>query len=688
MKPNGIPAIPSTIVTLERTGVRKRRVPAHLQYLAYGVKRCIPGRTVLAATVIACGFLDGTSTVGGGQAPAPSGQAGEMARIHGRVTDQTGGVVPGVELTLRYIENNISKTTVSNDFGEFEFIGLTQGKYELSAAMAGFETFRKTVSIGPGGNLAINPVLKVGAPTNVIEVASTAAAIQVKSYAVAAPSRSFRLAHLPNWHDPNFNTEAYDHIVDNSFIQVADDARSTFSIDVDTASYSNLRRFLSDGELPPEDAVRIEELINYFPYSHPNPLGDQPFEVSLEMASAPWNPAHRLLAIGIQGREVDMENRPGGNFVFLIDVSGSMRSPAKLPLLKQGLRFLVEQFAERDRISMVVYAGASELVLPPTSGANKAGILEALESLEAGGSTNGGEGIQLAYDLATQNFLEGGINRVILATDGDFNVGITNQGDLTRLIQEKAKSNVFLTVLGFGTGNLKDSTMEKLADRGNGNYAYIDSLPEARKVLVEEMGATLVTIAKDVKIQVEFNPVEIEAFRLIGYENRLLEHQDFNDDRKDAGEIGAGHSLTVLYELVPIGQEGREPRTDPLRYQATTELTGNAFSGKLMLLKLRYKDPESEKSRLLEIPVYDDTRTFQGTTDDFRFAAAVAGFGMLLRASPYKGDATFDHVLSWAQDALGTDPGGYRQGFLQRGRKAKPVNPLSQLVHEARGPGS
>ena len=363
------------------------------------------------------------------------------------------------------------------------------------------------------------------------------------------------------------NTEDYEHVVDNPFLRVRDEPLSTFSVDVDTASYANVRRFLDHGTLPPKDAVRIEEMLNYFPYDDPPPTGDAPVAVHVEAAACPWSQGHRLARIGLTARPVGREGRPPSNLVFLIDVSGSMTDANKLPLLKSALRAMVGRLGENDRVAIVVYAGASGLVLPSTSCQEKAKIVAALDGLESGGSTNGGAGIQLAYDQAVANFLNGGTNRVILATDGDFNVGIASQGELVRMIEAKAKSGVFLTVLGVGMGNLKDATLEQLADKGNGHYAYIDSLREARKVLVEELGSTLVTVAKDVKVQVEFNPAKVGAYRLIGYENRLLRAQDFNDDTKDAGEVGAGHHVTALYELVPPGKEGDIPAVDPLEFQ-------------------------------------------------------------------------------------------------------------------------
>lgn len=473
---------------------------------------------------------------------------------------------------------------------------------------------------------------------------------------------------------PGHNTEAYANIVENPFTRATDEPLSTFSIDVDTASYSNVRRFLEQGTLPPPDAVRIEELVNYFDYAYAPPEDrSKPFAAHVTVAGCPWNAEHRLVRIGLKGWEMAKTERPASNLVFLIDVSGSMQPENKLPLVRQALRLLAHQLDERDRVAMVVYAGSSGLVLPSTPGNERETILDAIDRLDAGGSTNGGAGIQLAYRIAVENFLKGGANRVILATDGDFNVGITNEGDLTRLIEEKAKSGVFLTVLGFGLGNLKDATMEHLADKGNGNYAYIDTLNEARKVLVEQMSGTLVTIAKDVKIQVEFNPAQVGAYRLIGYENRVLAARDFNDDTKDAGEIGAGHAVTALYEIVPAGTPADTAPVDPLRYQQTPGLSDAAASGELMTLKLRYKAPDGDTSELLTFPVNDTGVEWELADPDFKFAASVASFGMLLRSSAHKGSATFDTVRAWAESGLGGDPSGYRTEFLELVGKAKGI---------------
>jgi len=473
----------------------------------------------------------------------------------------------------------------------------------------------------------------------------------------------------------SFNTEAYDRIVDNDFRKVLDHPLSTFSVDVDTASYANVRRFLKQKMLPPKDAVRIEELVNYFTYNYSGPTGEHPFAVHMETASAPWKTDHRLVRIGLKGKEIPPSSRPAANLVFLVDVSGSMEPANKLPLLKKSMKMLVNNLSNKDRVAIVVYAGSSGLVLPSTTSDKKGVILGALENLRAGGSTNGGEGIVLAYKVASENFIKSGINRVILATDGDFNVGVTSQGDLIRLIEEKAKSGVFLSVLGFGMGNYKDSMLEKLADKGNGNYAYIDSDQEAKKVLMEQMGGTLMTIAKDVKIQIEFNPQQVAAYRLIGYENRILANEDFNNDAKDAGEIGAGHTVTALYEVILPGGDVPSPSVDPLKYQKKPEnLSASKETKEMFTVKLRYKKPNENKSTLLSLPFTDSGQAYSNATADFKFAAAVASFGMLLRDSPHKGNVTFDGALELAREGKGSDKEGYRAEFIQLVEEAKTIS--------------
>ncbi|MBI2922492.1 MAG: VWA domain-containing protein [Planctomycetes bacterium] len=471
--------------------------------------------------------------------------------------------------------------------------------------------------------------------------------------------------------DPVFDAEQYAPLVDNPFFSPNRDPLSTFSIDVDTAAYANVRHFLNAGQLPPPDAVRGEELINYFHYRYAPPAGTEPFSVALEVHAAPWEPKHRLVRIGLQGREIEMREAPAANLVFLVDVSGSMGSEDKLPLVQKSLRLLVEKLRAQDKVALVVYAGNAGLVLPPTSGSEQGTILAAIDQLSAGGSTNGGEGIELAYRLAGENFVKDGINRVLLCTDGDFNVGVSSEGDLVRLIEEKRSSGVFLSVLGFGTGNLADARMQQLADKGNGNASYIDSLSEARKVLVEQATGTLITIAKDVKIQVEFNPAKVAAYRLIGYENRMLAAQDFNDDRKDAGEIGAGHQVTALYEIVPAGTEAPiAVPADPLKYQKPADATPGAAFDELLTVKLRFKAPDGDVSVKTEFTLADPGVNAPASSDDFEFAAAVAAFGMCLRDSEYRGAANFGLVRELALAGIGDDPQGHRKEFVELVRRA------------------
>jgi len=471
-----------------------------------------------------------------------------------------------------------------------------------------------------------------------------------------------RRPHVAGGGQPGWNREQYDYIAENGFRSVRDHPLSTFSIDVDRASYSNIRRFLlKEHRLPPVDAVQVEEMINYFSYDYELPRGDDPVGITTELGVAPWNPDHRLLRIGLASRPVVTEELPPSNLVFLLDVSGSMQSEDKLPLVKRSLRLLVDQLRPQDRVAIVVYAGAAGLVLEPTPGNRKGRILDAIDRLEAGGSTAGGAGLQLAYRVAQSSFLRKGNNRVILATDGDFNVGQSSDAAMIRLIEERRGQGTFLTVLGFGTGNLQSAKMQAIAQHGNGNYAYIDSMEEARKVLVGEVGGTLLTVAQDVKIQVEFNPAHVDAYRLVGYENRLLAAEDFNDDRKDAGDMGAGHRVTALYEIVPTDGHAGDGRVDPLRYQGRSDISRRGRSSELAFVRVRYKRPRGKQSRLIEKPVGLDVSS---PSDDFQFASAVAGFGMLLRSSEYRGSMTTRRVLALAEDGLGVDLDGYRHEFV------------------------
>jgi len=479
----------------------------------------------------------------------------------------------------------------------------------------------------------------------------------------------------------DFNTAEYDHLEENPFMPAVSNPLSTFSIDVDTASYANVRRILNSGALPPKDAVRIEEMVNYFAYDYPKPEGSEPFSINLEIAGCPWQPEHRLVRIGLRGRDVAADNRGASNLVFLLDVSSSMEPADRLPLIKQSMRLLVDKLTENDRVAIVVYAGASGLALPSTTGDQKEKIKTALEELQAGGSTNGAAGIELAYRIAADNFIKGGVNRLILATDGDFNVGLTSQGDLVRLAEEKAKGGVFLTVLGVGDDNLKDSTMQKLADKANGNYAHLDSLAEARKVLVEQVNGTLVAIAKDVKIQVEFNPARVASYRLLGYEKRMLRKEDFNNDKADGGEIGAGHTVTALYEVVPVGKQqdpaANAPAVDSLKYQASDPAAAasapmdSELSTQMLTVKLRHTTPDGKTSKLTERALTDNGASFAAASADLKFAAAVAEFGMILRKSPHRGVGTLSSVLEWADLGRGSDAAGARAGFIDLVRKAQ-----------------
>ena len=472
--------------------------------------------------------------------------------------------------------------------------------------------------------------------------------------------------HLPAEPEPNWNTEDYSIINENRFLEVDKEPLSTFSIDVDAASYSNMRRFIQNGQKPPKDAVRIEEMVNYFNYQYPQPQSEHPFEVVTEISDCPWNKEHRLFHIGLQGKKIATEKLPASNLVFLIDVSGSMNQQNKLPLLQSSFKLLVDQLREQDKVAIVVYAGAAGAVLPSTGGANKQKIKEAIMKLKAGGSTAGAAGINLAYQIAKENFVKGGNNRVILATDGDFNVGTSSDAELTRLIEKKREDGVFLTVMGFGMGNYKDNKMQQLANKGNGNHAYIDNISEARKVLVNEFGGTLFTIAKDVKLQLEFNPTKVKGYRLIGYENRMLKNEDFNDDKKDAGELGSGHTVTAIYEIIPAGVDSEFiAKVDDLKYQKPTKKTQASKSPELLTIKLRYKKPDGKKSRLIEKPVLDNNLELEQSSDNFRWSAAVAGFGMLLRESEFKKDATYDLTIKLAKGAKGMDEHGYRAELIR-----------------------
>jgi Ca-activated chloride channel family protein len=529
---------------------------------------------------------------------------------------------------------------------------------------------------GPAGISSSARSAKTTAPASDLGAARYAEAAPQSELAATAGSESAVADEMEippqEGRGPGEGGDKHAHLPENEFLSTRDTPLSTFSIDVDTASYSKTRAYLLEHHrLPPADAVRIEELVNYFHYDYAGPTDEHPFAVHLETAECPWQPKHRLVRVGIQGQR--LTERPVSNLVFLIDVSGSMNEPNKLPLVQRSLARLVRELGENDRVSIVVYAGASGLVLPPTSGAEQQKILAAIGNLRGGGSTNGGAGIQLAYATAREQFIKHGTNRVLLCTDGDFNVGVTSTGDLVRVAIDEAKSGVYLSILGFGFGNHNDALLEELSNKANGNYAFIDSDAEGRKVLVEQMQGTLVTIAKDVKLQVEFNPATVASYRLIGYENRRLADRDFNDDTKDAGDIGAGHSVTALYELVPAGIDAplAKAGVDPLKYQESADI-GNALRGvpeakksELLTLKLRYQPPTGSQSTLLTFPLKDSGSRFNSASADMQFATAVASFGMLLRQSKFKGDASFASVIETAAAARGEDRHGLRAEFLE-----------------------
>jgi len=595
-----------------------------------------------------------------------SQQAGSVA---GTVTDaRTGRAVSGAAVNIL----NSQFSALTDNQGKYLMKNVPAGKYSIQASAAGYDAqVRKNIIVKAGSTVTVDLKLKVSVPAKDEKNQLTLDKAMKCSEQVAAPCMSVGSGMVYRGVPADFNTEEYSKIEENSFKQVKVDPLSTFSIDVDPASYANMRRFISSGQMPPKDAVRIEELINYFDYTYAQPDDGRPFAVHTEVAECPWNQGHRLVRIGLKGKEIALDKLPPTNLVFLLDVSGSMQDPAKLPLLKSAFKLLVNQLRPQDRVAIAVYASAEGLVLPSTPGSDKKTILEMLDKLEAGGCTAGAAGIQLAYRTAKENFIKNGNNRVILATDGDFNVGVSSTSELIRMIEQKREEGIYLSVLGFGTGNLKDSRMEQLADKGNGNYAYIDNITEARKVLVSQMGGTLFTIAKDVKIQVEFNPAKVKAYKLIGYENRLLNKEDFNDDKKDAGELGSGHTVTALYEIIPAGSQEEVPGVDPLKYQQTKVSPNASKSSEMMTVKLRYKLPAESESKLISKVIMDRAGEMAEASEDFRFAAAVAEFGLLIRDSEFKGKATYGQALALARGAKGQDKEGYRAEFIKLAETAR-----------------
>lgn len=598
--------------------------------------------------------------------------------ITGTIVDKTDG--KGIQLASVRAMPSKNKVTTDNN-GQFK-LEINKNDKTFEVSYLGYKT--QTITITKANHYEIrleedshslNEVVVVGytAQLKRREVASSSSTLisakEMRSQQGKAAGVVIRGHNSFQKDKPVHDTESYSAIKENGFLKANKNPLSTLSIDVDAASYSNMRRFINNGSLPPKDAVRIEEMINYFDYDYADPTGNDPVNIVTELAPAPWNSKHLLLHIGLKAKKIATPHLPASNLVFLIDVSGSMNDENKLPLLVSSLKLLTDQLREQDKVAIVVYAGSSGLVLPSTSGANKTTIKDALSRLSAGGSTAGGAGLALAYRVATENFIKEGNNRIILATDGDFNVGASSDAAMERLIEEKRKSGVFLTVLGYGMGNYKDSKMETLADKGNGNYAYIDNIMEAKKVLVNEFGGTLFTVAKDVKLQLEFNPSKVQAYRLIGYENRLLNDEDFNDDQKDAGDMGSGHTVTALYEIIPVGEKSEFiANVDELKYQKTKALASH--NDEMLTIKLRYKEPSANKSkRLQKIVRYEAMST--NTSDNFRFSAAVAEFGMLLRQSEFKQTSCFEQVIDLANGAKGKDKEGYRTAFLKLVQSAK-----------------
>ena len=596
--------------------------------------------------------------------------------VEGIVTDDVGAPMPGVSI----VEKGTSNGTVTDIEGKYS-LTVTNEKAILTFSYIGYLTQEVKVKKDKSLDVKLSAdreqleeVVVVGYGTEKNEITNASVtnirtADEKRSRAKTIRGMS-SMAYQTQAYEMeaddygNFNTEEYDLINDNIFQTPKSNPLSTFSIDVDAASYSNLRRMLNSGQTPPKDAVRIEEMINYFDYEYQDPSGEHPFSIATEMSDAPWNPNHRLVHIGLQGKKPDYTMTQPSNLVFLIDASGSMNAQQKLPLLKSSLKLMVNNLKENDRIALVTYAGNAGLVLKSTPVSEKDKIIDAIENLEAGGSTAGAQGIELAYSVAEKNLMKEGNNRIILATDGDFNVGVSSTSELVRMIEEKREKGIFLTIAGFGMGNYKDGRMEQISNAGNGNYYYIDNIREAEKVFVKELRATLFTIAKDVKIQVEFNPQKVQAYRLIGYENRKLNAEDFNDDKKDAGELGAGHTVTALYEIIPVGVESEFVKNiDDLKYQ-NIEKTETNHNNELLTIKFRYKEPNGSKSKLITQTLKDQSKVLNKTSDNFRFSAAVAEFGMLLRDSEFKGNANYPQVLQLAKSAKGNDTEGYRQEFI------------------------
>jgi Ca-activated chloride channel family protein len=604
--------------------------------------------------------------------------------LSGVVRDTKRQALEGVKIEC-FLKTQLVASVKSDAKGAYVIRGLENATYRVTATLEGYEPWEKeNVKISKGKAKTLNIKLKempvlMEVPEPVAEMeydmitdglAAPGAYYQQAMGKVSVADMAYSGGYYPPPLPPDWNTEDYNAITPNIFHSPFTEPQSTFSIDVDTATYSNVRRMLNEGQLPQTNMIRIEELLNYFSYDYPQPKGEVPFSVYTEMGLCPWNQKRNLVHIGIQGKKMDMSTAPANNLVFLLDVSGSMNDWNKLPLVKKSMQLLLDNMRPQDRIAIVVYAGAAGLALPSTSGEEKEKIIAALDNLEAGGSTAGGAGIKLAYKTALENMLRGGNNRIILCTDGDFNIGASSDADLTQIVEENRNKGVFLTVLGFGMGNYKDNKLELLADKGNGNYAYIDDLMEAKKVLVNEMGGTLYTIAKDVKIQVDFNPAHVKAYRLIGYENRMLRSEDFRDDTKDAGELGAGHTVTAIYEIIPAGSKETVAELDSLRYLEYKVTDEARKSPEMMWVKLRYKLPNSDTSTEIATPVYNKTLGLEDVSAIYNFSAAVVGYGLLLQNSEHKGALTWDMVRAMAKENMGVDKEGYRKDFLDLIEKA------------------
>lgn len=597
--------------------------------------------------------------------------ADNLIWVSGKVTDSSGKGIFSVNVILK----GTTIGTTTDQLGSYRI--QVPGNGELWFSFIGC----KDQTIAINGKTLINVTLLPEPASLMNEVVVVGYGTQKKSNIRGAVSSSmvrFSVAGSISG-NPVWNTENYSAIRENGYKNVLDQPLSTFSIDVDNASYSNVRRFLNMGQMPPTDAVRIEEMINYFSYDYEKPKGNDPYSINSELAVCPWNENHQLLLVGLRAKEIDKTNLPASNLVFLIDVSGSMQAENKLPLVQSAMRMLVNELRPNDRVAIVVYAGAVGKVLESTPGNQKQKIFDAIDGLSAGGSTAGGEGIRLAYKTAREHFIEGGNNRIILATDGDFNVGVSSTSEMERMVEKERESGVFMTVLGFGMGNIKDDKMEAIADKGNGNYAYIDNVQEARRVLGKEFGGTLFTVAKDVKFQLEFNPQHVKAYRLIGYENRLLNNEDFKDDKKDAGEMGVGHRVTALYEIIPAGSDEKLPDVDELKYQKMKKEPISKLSGELVTIKTRYKTAGGNSSFPLDQVVPAKVKSFNDASENLRFASAVAGFGMLLRNSEFKGNISYLKVANMAQKAKGMDDEGYRGEFS---RLVKVAASLSQQTSE------